>query len=150
MDNKLGTMLSCNVRGLRDNLKWKTIFNKFYSAKYDIILLQETHSTPEIEQVWNKEWPGLLLYNHGENNARGTMIAFKPHIKPIIHNTIHDDQGRCIILDCTIFEHRFTFVNIYGPNIDEQASHFYEHIFNEIYASPNDTKNYSRRLQSGS
>ena len=68
------------------------------------------------------------------------MIAYKPHIKPIIHNTIHDDQGRYIILDCTIFEHRFTFVNIYGPNIDEQASHFYEHVFSEIYASPNDTK----------
>ena len=55
----------------------------------------------------------LILYNHGENNARDTMIAFQPLIKPIIHNTIHDDQGRYIILDCTIFEHQFTFVNIY-------------------------------------
>ena len=49
MDNKLVTMVSCNVRGLHDNLKQKTIFDKFYSAKYDIILLQETHNTPEIE-----------------------------------------------------------------------------------------------------
>ena len=67
------------------------------------------------------------------------MIAFKSHIMPIIHNTIHDDQGRYIILDCTIFEHWFTFVNIYGPNIDEQTSPFYEHVFSEINASPNDT-----------
>ena len=48
-------MLSCNVRGLCDNLKWKTILSKFYSAKYDIILFQKTHSTPEIENIWKKE-----------------------------------------------------------------------------------------------
>ena len=54
IDKKLVTMLSCNVRGFCDNLKQKTILNKFYSAKYDIILLQETHSTPGIEKKWNK------------------------------------------------------------------------------------------------
>ena len=84
MDNKLVIMLSCNVRGLHD-----TVFN----------------GTIEIEQIRNKEWPGLPLYNHGENNARGTMIAFKPHIKPFIYNTIHDDHVQYIILDCTFFKH---------------------------------------------
>ena len=52
------------------------VSNMLLSAKYDMILLQEIHTTPEIEQVWNKEWPGLLLYNFGENNTRGTMIVF--------------------------------------------------------------------------
>ena len=37
-------------------------------------------------------------------------------------------------------QYRFTFVNIHGPNIDEQASPFYEDVFNEIYVSPNDIK----------
>ena len=68
------------------------------------------------------------------------LLPFKPHIKPIIHKTIHDDQGQYIILDCTIFEHQLTFVNIYGPNINEQPSPFYEDVFNEIYASTYDTK----------
>ena len=63
------------------------------------------------------------------------MIAFKPHIKPIIHNTIHDYQGQYIILHCTIFENPLIFVNIYVPNIDEQVPPFYEDVFNEIYAS---------------
>ena len=93
-----------------------------------------------LKETSSEQGKCLLLYNHGENNARGTMFASKPHIKPFIHNTIPDDQGRNIILDCTIFEHWFTFVNIYGPNIDQQASLFYEHVFSEIYASPNDTK----------
>ena len=91
MDNNLVTILRCNLKGSCDNLKGKTIFIKFISAKYDIMLFQETHSTPEIEQIWNKKLLGLLLYNHGENNARGTIIAFKPHIMLFIHNTIYDD-----------------------------------------------------------
>ena len=96
-------MLSCNVRGLCDNLKWKTIFNTFPSGKYDLITFQETHSTPEIEQIWNKRWAGLLSYNNGENDARGTMVVYKLHIKPIIHNAIHDHHSQYIIFDCTIF-----------------------------------------------
>ena len=35
----------------------------------------ESHSTPEIEQIWNKEWPGLLLYKDRENDTRDTMIV---------------------------------------------------------------------------
>ena len=54
------------------------MFNKMLSSQYDIIFFQETHSTPDIENTWNKDCPGQIIYNHGENNARGTIIAFNP------------------------------------------------------------------------
>ena len=60
------------------------------------------------------------------------MVALEPHIKPIMHNTICNDDGHFIKLDFTILKHQFTFVNIYGPNIDEQASPFCEDLFSKI------------------
>ena len=63
---------------------------------------QETHSIPDIENTWDKDWSGWIIYNHGEINARGTIIALNPKFHPILHDIIVDDQGRSIILDCTI------------------------------------------------
>ena len=34
-----------------------------------MIFFQETHSTPDIENTWDKEWLGQIIYYHGENNA---------------------------------------------------------------------------------
>ena len=55
MDRKSISMLSCNVRGLQDKLKRKAIFNKMLSSQYDIIVFQETQSTPDIENTWDKD-----------------------------------------------------------------------------------------------
>ena len=66
-----------------------------------------------------------MIYNHGENNARGATIAFNPKLQPIVHDIIVDDQGRLVILDCTILKHCITLVNIYGPNTDTSASCFF-------------------------
>ena len=116
------------------------MFNKMLSSQYDIIFFQETHSTPDIENTWDKDWPGQIIYNHGENNARGTIIAFNPKLHPIIHDIIVDDQGRSIILDCTILKHHITLVNIYAPNTDDLASPFFESTFKELDKLPNKTK----------
>ena len=79
---------------------------------------KRTHSTPDIENTWDKDLPGQIIYNYDENNARGTIIAFNPKLHPIIHDIIVDDQERSIILDCTILKHHITLVNIYTPNTD--------------------------------
>ena len=102
-------------------------------------LFQESYTTPKIEKEWNKERPGFIIYNHGENNARGTMIAFKPKLFPIIHNTIHDNEGHFIILDCTIFNQRFTLGNAYSTVTDEYKSLF-QSLFGEIHDLPNQSK----------
>ena len=67
------------------------------------------------------------------------MVAFKPHIKPIIPHFIYNIHVQYIILWLHIFKHQFTLVNIYGHNIDDQASLFYEDILNELYGSASDT-----------
>ena len=43
---------------------------------------------------------------------------FEPGLQYDVHNSIIDQHGRYIILDITIFEHRFTSVCLYGYNLD--------------------------------
>ena len=47
-------LLSLNVRGIRSIEKRKAIFNLLIKSKSDIIFLQETYSTLEVERVWNE------------------------------------------------------------------------------------------------
>ena len=48
-------IISYNVRGLRDNIKSRQTFRIFKDKTADIILLQETHITQEIVNVWQNE-----------------------------------------------------------------------------------------------
>ena len=46
-----------NARGLSNEHKRKTIFG-YHRANADILVLQETHSTNEVERIWENEWGG--------------------------------------------------------------------------------------------
>ena len=54
---------SINVQGLQDNKKRKRIFQTFRNSKFDIILLQETHSTDEDIIDWKKDWIGTAFFS---------------------------------------------------------------------------------------
>ena len=56
------------------------------------MFFQEICNTLHIENTRVKDWPGQIIYNHGENNARCTIIAFNPKLHPIAHDIIIDDQ----------------------------------------------------------
>ena len=66
-------IITLNVRGLRNENKRRSIFN-YYRKRADIICLQETHSTEVDEKCWRNEWGGIMLFSHGESNARGVAI----------------------------------------------------------------------------
>ena len=53
MANATFNMISLNVRGLNNLSKRKVVLRWLAKGKYDIILLQETHSTLELERVWH-------------------------------------------------------------------------------------------------
>ena len=48
-------LLSLNVRGIRSATKRKALFMWLEEQKADIIFLQETYSTPEIEDLWRTQ-----------------------------------------------------------------------------------------------
>ena len=74
MDFKL---LSLNARGIRSATKWKAIFTWLNKRRYDIIFLQETYSTVDVEYIWRTQWRGKLFFAHDSIHSCGVMILVR-------------------------------------------------------------------------
>ena len=70
-------LISLNVRGIRDEIKRKKIFQFYNEKRCDVLCLQETHSTKEDEIEWKLEWGGNIIFTHGQSNARGCAMLFR-------------------------------------------------------------------------
>ena len=57
-------LLSINTRGISNDIKRRAIFD-YHRCNADLLIMQETHSTPEIENVWENEWGGKTIFSHG-------------------------------------------------------------------------------------
>jgi len=57
-------LLSLNVRGIRLLEKRKALFIWLNKQKADIIFLQETYSSVEIENIWRTQWNGKMFFAH--------------------------------------------------------------------------------------
>ena len=77
MKRNLFKMLSLNARGIRSFEKRKVLFHWLAKDKPDIIFLQETYSTPEVENIWKSQWRGDIHFSHGLEHSRGVMILVK-------------------------------------------------------------------------
>ena len=108
--------MSLNVRGIRSSTKRKALFCWLNERKYDIVFLQETYSTKDVENIWKTQWQGKLYFSHGSNHSCGVMILVKNDVDFKLNSIISDDQGRYIIIDAEIQGSSFLFVNIYAPN----------------------------------
>ena len=126
-------LLSLNVRGLRNSKKRRGLFGwlkRYHNAQDSFVLLQETHSTPEVERMWVHEWGSPIVFSHGVNNSCGVMII--PPAKQDIDITYKytDTNGRILIICIKTDEEVFCIVNVYGStsnNSDIKVS-----ILNEI------------------
>ena len=71
---------SINTRGLRCQDRRKNAFTLFQRNRMDMILLQETHWTVNMEMEIRQQWGGEIIFNHGTNSARGVAILFNPRL----------------------------------------------------------------------
>ena len=126
-------IMSLNVRGLGNGKKRREIFHWLNKEKFDIFLLQETHSTKEKELVWRSEWGHLVHYAHGTSNSKGVCILFKRKCNYFIHSEVMDPAGRYLILD--VNDQKFTLANVYGPNEDDPG--FFHTIIEHVQSLPN-------------
>jgi len=117
-------LLSLNVRGLNNYEKRKAVFRWLDKGKFDIILLQETHSTVELESVWKRDWPGSIFFSHGTGNSRGCCILVRDTLEFNSLSVINDDNGRFVILQALIVNEPVTIVNVYAPNVETEHVNF--------------------------
>lgn len=114
---------SLNVRGIRNDLKRREIFSFLKRKQFDIIFLQETHSSPEIERKWAKEWGGTCLFSHKDSKSRGVMIAFKSEQNII--SKWSDNEGRTVMTEVRINDIIYSLVNVYAPNYEENKVKYF-------------------------
>ena len=98
--------------------KRRAIFD-FHRQNSDILILQETHSTPDCEEIWENEWGGKAIFSHGTSLARGVAILTSKEIYSIMSNIYIDLEGRYIIVDVMENDTKITLVALYAPNTDD-------------------------------
>ena len=94
------------------------------------MILQETHSTVEIEKIWEHEWGGKIIYSHGTSAARGIAILTSKEIFATISNIFRDEEGRIIILDLIHSNQKLSIAAIYAPNKD--SPEFFKKVEKEL------------------
>lgn len=118
-------LASLNVNGLRSQVtngvpKRRKIFTWLKNLKFEIIYLQETHSSIETENQWRNEWGGNIYFAHGESNSRGVAILIRPNTGFTVRSVYADSNGRFLTLEINVNGTWVTLGNYYGPNSDNQ------------------------------
>ena len=125
-------LLSLNARGIRSFEKRKASFGWLMKDKSDICFLQESYSTPEVENIWKSQWKGEMFFSHGTEHSKGVLILIKNSLEFELKTTKVDQNGRFIILEANVQDHPFLFVNLYAPNETTEQSIFFEGISEEL------------------
>ena len=114
MADNLG-FYSLNVRGLQCQKKMKSVFEWLKQYKNSIILLQETHSSKDIEKIWASQWNGSIYYSHGTTAAAGVCILL-PNTFDFQEKVLYSDiNGRIIALEIKVNDVNFVVCNVYAP-----------------------------------
>ena len=112
-------IISLNVKGLRDVTKRKAVV-QWSKQRGDIIFFQETFSTNDVEDQWEREWSGECYFSHGSNHSRGVCILFSRNLNLKILRSECDTEGRYIILEILIQKIKYILCNVYFPVRDRQ------------------------------
>ena len=115
---KIGTF---NVKGLREVKKRRKVFQYIHQRQYDIICVQETHSKKEDESLWSNEFGGKIIFSHGSNDSRGTMILTRKKSPIVLGRSKIDKEGRVVFCEIKHEETTLILVNIYAPNQDNPS-----------------------------
>ena len=110
---------SFNTNGLGQEDKRVAIFQKMKKLNC-IILLQETHSSPYIENKWKKEWGSEMIFSHGSSKSKGVCILFPQTLEFEILETVKDTEGRLLIVKVKIENKIYIVVNVYAPTRDSK------------------------------
>ena len=131
-------LASINGQGLRSPDRRKLAFSYFNRNKFDIVFVQETHFTSEMEHQIQREWEGDVFFTHGTSSARGVAILFSSRLEYNVIQTRRDNEGRILNMLLNMDEHTLNFVNVYAPSTDTERRIFFsdlEQFLSQDYAN---------------
>ena len=100
--------------------------------KYDIIFLQETYCTVEVEDTWRTQWQGKLFSSYGTNHSCGVMVLVRSDLDFNLKSVEVDTQGRYVVMEAVVQGSNFLLVNIYAPNKVQEQCLFFNNLNNII------------------
>ena len=114
------TVLTVNVRGLRDPIKRAAFFSSLASMRGDIFLLQEVHLRDKDDvRIFSQEWTGgPSRWSVGSVHSNGVGILFKGQAFSI-EEVMTVVAGRIIVVDFSLASVRYRAINVYAPAQDE-------------------------------
>ena len=92
----------------------------------DVIFLQETYSSKEIENNWRCQWKGPMFFAHGSDHSCGVLVLIKDGLEFDMKSKLADDNGRYILLDVTVQGSNYIMGNIYAPKKTKEQCSFFE------------------------
>ena len=109
-------LLSLNVNGIHDSMKWKNIFNTILLIALNVIALQETHLTHDQEYLFQHTLLNYhILFENGTSNSAGVLIALKQNCGIEIQSYSRK-EGWFLSMICSWDNSSFKIINIYAPN----------------------------------
>ena len=94
--------------------------------KASFYFLQETYCESSDENVWRKEWGGVVFFSHGSKHSRGVCILVDPSNKFKVDYSFTDNCGRIVLITLNFDCLRLSLCNIYAPNnVSEQLQSVY-------------------------
>ena len=110
-------IFSENVNGIgSDKVKRQAIFNKLKRKGSAVFMMQETHCTQELEEVFKTEFGSeKMFFSNGKSNSCGVLTVISEDYEVEVINVIKDNEGRYLILDVVRNDHVFRLGNIYAP-----------------------------------
>ena len=132
------SVLSLNINGLSEDKKRNKLFEKLINKNIDITLLQETHSTKQTTNKWEKERLGKSFWNSGKiYKSSGVAILIKQNLNLEINTTVKDEEERILSISFTFEKQNFQIINIYAPTKNSEKHIFYKHLKHYININEN-------------
>ena len=73
-------LLTINAQGLRDKQKQNRFYTYIKQQKANVIFIQETHLTQELEPIFNINSTWKTIHCHGTSQSRGVSILINNKI----------------------------------------------------------------------
>ena len=118
-------LVSINSQGLRSSDRRKLAFQFLNRNRFDVVCLQETHWSVDLEMQIKREWNGDIFFAHGTDNARGVSILIHSRLDHTIQQVKCDNEGRIVNILLSIEDRTLNIVNIYAPNQDCERRAFF-------------------------
>ena len=117
MSRDLIHLISLNAQGLREPCKRQRVLQWINYQKANVVYLQETHYTSDLELSVSTEFSSWHCYHaYGTSNSRGVTILINKNLASDIDYVVKDKYGRYLFLNLTIGSDNMTLLHIYAHN----------------------------------